>query len=227
MLSDVAQHYTHIYEQKNGRLLLVKRNGRAKFSVVELQPHGSCYGVTTLFLEDANPRGQPYEQRGGTNSLWPLAEAASSGSDATFPAAAIGAGAGTADASESIPSVAPAAPRDNAQPAAEAITHPTEPVTVSPTDHSAGYAIPAPPAIADKITAPSIARRANPGNMGDQSFVSRAFIKQGDVPIMGSGSTAAEAVADMHKAAERKLPDPFPPRQQHRQHLREGRDGNY
>ena len=79
MLDDVAKHYTHIYEQPNGRLLLVKRNGRAKFSVVELQKQGEYYGVTTLFLEDASQKGKPYETRSGRKLLWPLAEAASTG----------------------------------------------------------------------------------------------------------------------------------------------------
>ncbi len=106
MLDDVAKHYTHIYEQPNGRLLLVKRNGRAKFSVVELQPHGDYYGATTLFLEDQNPKGKPYEERGGRVLLWPVAGAASSGSDATFPATTINAGAEAADADESNPNIA-------------------------------------------------------------------------------------------------------------------------
>jgi uncharacterized protein len=79
MLDDVAKHYTHIYEQPNGRLLLVKRNGRAKFSVVELQKQGEYYGVTTLFLEDASQKGKPYETRSGRKLLWPLAEAAPTG----------------------------------------------------------------------------------------------------------------------------------------------------
>ncbi len=101
MLDDVAKHFTHIYEQPNGRLLLVKRNGRAKFSVVELQKQGKYYGVTTLFLEDAKSKGKPYETRSGRKLLWPIAEATSSGSDAIFPTDSNQTGEKVADADKS------------------------------------------------------------------------------------------------------------------------------
>ena len=81
----------------------------AKFAAVELQlnDEGKYYGVTTLFLEDANPRGKPYESRGGRVLLWPVAQAAPSGADAPFPAATNDAGAAAADARESKLSVDP------------------------------------------------------------------------------------------------------------------------
>lgn len=107
VLDDVAKHFTQIFEQPNGRLLLVKRNGRAKFAAVELQPQAAdqYYGVTTLFLEDIHPRGKPYEERGGRKLLWPVAQAAHSGSDTPFPAVTNPAGATVAGARESNLSV--------------------------------------------------------------------------------------------------------------------------
>ncbi|MDY0036719.1 MAG: LPD38 domain-containing protein [Zoogloea oleivorans] len=54
------------------------------------------------------------------------------------------------------------------------------------------------------ITEPSITRRANPGNMGDQQYVARAFLKDGDVPIMGVSQSEADALLDMMRDADRK-----------------------
>jgi hypothetical protein len=86
-LSDITQHYTEIYEQPNGRLLLVKRNGRGKFAAVELQNNGGYYGVTTWFLEDAKPKGKtPYEQRGGRKLLLRVAHADDPDQSPSFPA---------------------------------------------------------------------------------------------------------------------------------------------
>lgn len=86
-LSDITRHYTEIYEQPNGRLLLVKRNGRGKFAAVELQNNGGYYGVTTWFLEDAKPRGKtPYEQRGGRKLLLRVAHADDPDQSPSFPA---------------------------------------------------------------------------------------------------------------------------------------------
>jgi hypothetical protein len=86
-LSDITRHYTEIYEQPNGRLLLVKRNGRGKFAAVELQNNGGYYGVTTWFLEDAKPKGKtPYEQRGGRKLLLRVAHADDPDQSPSFPA---------------------------------------------------------------------------------------------------------------------------------------------
>lgn len=101
LLQDVSENYTHVFEQPNGRLLLVKRNGRAKYAAVELQDNGAYYGATTMFLEDASPKGKPYENRGGGRLLWSRAEAAPSGSGAEFPSADNMAGPAPADALES------------------------------------------------------------------------------------------------------------------------------
>lgn len=83
-LQDVATHYTDAYEQQNGRLLLVKRNGRAKYTSVELQPQGDHYSVTTWSLEDKNPKGEPYEERGGRKPLFHVARGADSGGQSPF-----------------------------------------------------------------------------------------------------------------------------------------------
>jgi N12 class adenine-specific DNA methylase len=64
---------------------------------------------------------------------------------------------------------------------------------------------PATTATAGDITEPSITRRANPGNMGDQSFVARAFLKKGDVPIRGEGATEADALLNMMRDADRVI----------------------
>lgn len=85
-LSDIASSYTEIYEQPNGRLLLVKRNGRGKYASVELQKRGSYYGVTTWFLEDAKPKSKtPYEKRGGRSLLLRVAHADDLGKPSSFP----------------------------------------------------------------------------------------------------------------------------------------------
>lgn len=60
------------------------------------------------------------------------------------------------------------------------------------------------------LTEPSITRRANPGNMSDQSYVARAFIRDGDVPVMGVGGTGAEALAELRKDADRKKAEAKP-----------------
>lgn len=60
------------------------------------------------------------------------------------------------------------------------------------------------------LTEPSITRRANPGNLGDQSYVARAFIREGDVPVMGVGGTGAEALAELRKDADRKKAEAKP-----------------
>ncbi len=86
-LSDITRHYTEIYEQPNGRLLLVKRNGRGKFAAVELQNNGGYYGVTTWFLEDAKPKSKtPYEQRGGRKLLLRVAHTDDPDQSPSFPA---------------------------------------------------------------------------------------------------------------------------------------------
>lgn len=60
------------------------------------------------------------------------------------------------------------------------------------------------------MTEPSITRRANPGNMSDRSFVARAFLVDGDVPVMGVGETSAEALAELRKDADRKKAEAKP-----------------
>ena len=60
------------------------------------------------------------------------------------------------------------------------------------------------------MTEPSITRRANPGNMSDRSFVARAFLVDGDVPVMGVGETGAEALAELRKDADRKKAEAKP-----------------
>jgi N12 class adenine-specific DNA methylase len=57
------------------------------------------------------------------------------------------------------------------------------------------------------ITEPSVTRRANPGNVADQSFVARAFLNDGNVPIQGVGATKADALLDMKRDADRKRID--------------------
>ncbi len=66
-VEDVAKNYNQIWEQPNGRLMLVKRNGKAKLSIVELQQHedGTYYGVTTAFIDTID-----YPARGGRKLLW-------------------------------------------------------------------------------------------------------------------------------------------------------------
>jgi hypothetical protein len=98
-LSDVAQHYSHIYEQPNGRLLLVKRNGRAKFASVELQKEADgYYGVTTLFLESSKSKNNKlYEERGGRKLLWPVSPTLHSGNGTLFPDSPDEAGGPSAD----------------------------------------------------------------------------------------------------------------------------------
>lgn len=83
-LSDVARNYTDVYEQPNGRLLLVKKNGRKKYTAVELRLSEGRYSVTTWFLEDANPRGKPYEDRGGRTPLVRVARGTSAGTSSPF-----------------------------------------------------------------------------------------------------------------------------------------------
>jgi len=65
---DVASNYDQIWGQSNGRLLLVKRNGGAKVSVIELNSseRGHFYGVTTAFIS-SNP---DYATGGGRKLLW-------------------------------------------------------------------------------------------------------------------------------------------------------------
>lgn len=66
-VEDVASNYTKIWEQPNGRLMLVKENGDAKLSIIELQEYGEgkYYGVSTAFIAEKN-----YPQRGGRKLLW-------------------------------------------------------------------------------------------------------------------------------------------------------------
>ncbi len=66
-VEDVASNYTKIWEQPNGRLMLVKENGDAKLSIIELQEHaeGNYYGVSTAFIAEKN-----YPQKGGRKLLW-------------------------------------------------------------------------------------------------------------------------------------------------------------
>ena len=87
-LNDIAKNYQDIYEQPNGRLLLVKRNGRGKFAIVELQDRGGYYGASTWFLEDEHPRNKKvYEKRGGRALLLHVARATGPDQPAPFPAA--------------------------------------------------------------------------------------------------------------------------------------------
>ena len=88
MLSDVSKNYTQIYEQPNGRLLLVKKNGKSKYAVVELQKEpDNYYGATTWFLDEKTERGKPYEERSGRKLLLEVAPATDSGKSAPFVSA--------------------------------------------------------------------------------------------------------------------------------------------
>ncbi|MCG6553511.1 MAG: hypothetical protein L7F77_14405 [Candidatus Magnetominusculus sp. LBB02] len=61
-IEDVAKNYNEIWDQPNGRLMLVKRNGDAKVSVIELREKKGepFYGVTSAFISDPG-----YPSRGG------------------------------------------------------------------------------------------------------------------------------------------------------------------
>ncbi len=86
MLHDVAQHFTSIYEQPNGRLLLVKKNGKNKYAVVELQKKAdNYYGATTWFVDMKPLRGKPYEERSGRKLLLDVARTPDTGLSVPFP----------------------------------------------------------------------------------------------------------------------------------------------
>lgn len=86
MLSDVSKSYTHIYEQPNGRILLVKKNGKSKYAVVELQKEpDNYYGATTWFLDEKPIRGRPYEERSGMKLLLEVAPTLNTGLSSPFP----------------------------------------------------------------------------------------------------------------------------------------------
>ena len=90
MLSDVAKNYTQIYEQPNGRLLLVKKNGKSKYAVVELQKNpDNYYGTTTMFFDEKPLRGKPYEERSGRKLLLDVARTPDSGQSVPFPIAGV------------------------------------------------------------------------------------------------------------------------------------------
>ncbi|WP_420265219.1 hypothetical protein [Candidatus Magnetominusculus dajiuhuensis] len=61
-IEDVSKHYNEIWEQPDGRIMLVKRNGGSKIAVVELRKKKGepFYGVTTAFPTDSG-----YPSRGG------------------------------------------------------------------------------------------------------------------------------------------------------------------
>ena len=88
ILYDVTQNYTDVYEQPNGRLLLIKRNGRKKYAAVELQKvENGYYGVTTWFLEPKEGEKKPYETRSGRKLLLHVARATGSGRPVPFATA--------------------------------------------------------------------------------------------------------------------------------------------
>ena len=68
-VKDVVQNYKQIWQQPNGRLMLVKRNGKAKLSVVELSESADYYGVSTALIADNG-----YPARGGRKLLWERSE---------------------------------------------------------------------------------------------------------------------------------------------------------
>lgn len=53
-IADTLANFNEIYLQPNGRLLLVKRNGRKQVAAVELRREGDFYGLTTAYPERAN-----------------------------------------------------------------------------------------------------------------------------------------------------------------------------
>ncbi|MEO5359068.1 MAG: hypothetical protein H7843_01330 [Nitrospirota bacterium] len=61
-IEDVSKNYNQIWEQPNGRLMIVRRNGDAKIAVIELKKciADSYYGVTTGFIA-----GPDYPSKGG------------------------------------------------------------------------------------------------------------------------------------------------------------------
>ena len=63
----VGKNFNQIWQQPNGRLMLVKRNGRADLAVVELQKseEGDYYGVSTAFPADVK-----YLATGDRKLLW-------------------------------------------------------------------------------------------------------------------------------------------------------------
>jgi len=66
-VQDIAGHYNEIWKQPNGKLLLVKRNGDAKVSIVKLIPseRGHYYGVTSAYIAKAE-----YPASEGRKLLW-------------------------------------------------------------------------------------------------------------------------------------------------------------
>lgn len=85
MLQNITSNFTDVYEQPNGRLLLVKKNGQKKYAAVELQKDAdNYYGVTTWFLDEKNPKGKPYEERSKRKLLLHVARATDTGKSAPF-----------------------------------------------------------------------------------------------------------------------------------------------
>ena len=79
-VGDVAKNYNQIWQQPNGRLMLVKRNGNAKVAVVELADNNDHYGVVTALMADKG-----YPARGGRELLWERSEPISASPEKSTP----------------------------------------------------------------------------------------------------------------------------------------------
>ena len=79
-VGDVAKNYNQIWQQPNGRLMLLKRNGNAKVAVVELADNNDHYGVITALMADKG-----YPARGGRELLWERSEPISASPEKSTP----------------------------------------------------------------------------------------------------------------------------------------------
>ncbi|MEO6846049.1 MAG: hypothetical protein ABI254_02240, partial [Chthoniobacterales bacterium] len=50
----ILQNFDQIWRQPNGRLMLVKENGKKQIAIVELQQRQGFYGLTTVYLDRPN-----------------------------------------------------------------------------------------------------------------------------------------------------------------------------
>ena len=54
MVEDISRNYDLVIEQANGRLMLVKKNGTNRYSIIELiEGEDAFYGTTTIFPESS------------------------------------------------------------------------------------------------------------------------------------------------------------------------------
>ena len=69
---------------------LLRKNGKSKYAVVELQKNpDNYYGTTTMFFDEKPLRGKPYEERSGRKLLLDVARTPDSGQSVPFPIAGV------------------------------------------------------------------------------------------------------------------------------------------